>query len=107
MKSKLLYIIISTIFYYNTYLAQFDRRHNHIMFTKHALNDKNLCPADIDCAIKTIRTGKVSKEKSTPAKGRICFKNYFKQNSKTYFVIVECYNKVIWVITVIKKNGKY
>jgi len=84
-----------------------NRNKADILFSEHAAKDKNLVMQDVDFSEKTVRFGKVDEKKSTEEKGRICFKNYFKEKSETYFVIVECNPDFIKIITVNKKKGKY
>lgn len=80
------------------------RKTAEILFSRHALKDRNLTQEDIDFAVTVVRHGKLSPEKSNE---RVCFKNYFSKKGKTYFVVVEDYPNFIKIITVIKKKGKY
>ena len=88
-------------------INRLNRKKVQILFSEHAVNDKNLSMEDVDNAIKTIQIGKVDEEKSTEGKERLCFKNYFDKKGQTYFVIVEYYPDFIKIITVNKKNGKH
>jgi|SRR3989344_2271204 len=84
-----------------------NRKKSDILFGEHAAKDKNLTIEDTDYAEKTVRFGKIDEAKSTEEKERICFKNYFKDKSETYFIIVEYYPEFIKIVTVFKKKGKY
>lgn len=88
-------------------LSKLNRKNAEILFSNHAANDKNLTITDVDCAVKTVRRGKIYAEKSNETKKRICFKLYFKATGNTYFVITEYCHVFIMVVTVIKKRGKY
>ncbi len=88
-------------------VSKYNRRKIEILFGDHSLKDKNLTVEDLDYAETTVRIGKIDQEKSTKEKERICYKNYFKNKKKTYFVIVEFYPDLIKIITVNKKKGKY
>ena len=56
---------------------------------------------------KTIRYGKLYPKKSTYGSRRICFKLYFKEIHKTYFVVVIMNINFIKIITRYNENGKY
>lgn len=88
-------------------LHALDRKRADMLFGEHAAKEKNLNTQDVDCAVKTVRIGKVDESKSTKEKQRVCFKNYFNEFGVTYFVIVEYYTDFLKVVTVNKKKGKY
>lgn len=116
LKTKVLNIIISDTKNYNVFstnllfaelASRLNRRKCEIYFSDHAARDKNLDREDSENAIKTVQFGKIDEYKSSEAKERICFKNYFSNKNKTYFVVVEYYSDSIKIITVIKEKGKY
>lgn len=88
-------------------LRRLERAKAQILFSEHAAKDKNLNAEDVNHAVQTVRIGKVDEGKSDQENERICFKNYFAENGKTYFAVVAYYPDFIKIITVIKKKGKY
>ncbi|PIN80516.1 hypothetical protein COV11_03855 [Candidatus Woesearchaeota archaeon CG10_big_fil_rev_8_21_14_0_10_30_7] len=82
-----------------------NRRKACLLWSDHALYDKNLNKEDSYNAEYTVKHGKIDLDKSN--KDRICYKNYFKKEKKTYFVVVIFKKDFIKIITIIKKNGKY
>ncbi len=88
-------------------LNRVDRDQVRIVFSNHAKKDKNLDFGELAKTEETVRKGRIEFRKSNRRKRRICLKHYFKEDNKTYFVIIKCLPTLIMVITVIKKKGKY
>lgn len=88
-------------------LNNINRRKIFVWFAEEHIREKNLNVEDIELAELTVRIGKIDDEKSNEIKKRICFKNYFRDKGKTYFVIAECYPNSFKIITINTKQGKY
>jgi len=95
LKTQIINIIINYSKYYN--------RKSPVWFSRHAAKDKNLTIEDVDRIHETIIYGNVHRSLGR----KVCYKRYFKDCSKTYFVVVRYLKDSIKIITSYKKKGKW
>jgi len=88
-------------------LRKVDRRTIKLTSSKHLLYEKELQLWELPYLKRTIRFGNPSPQDSTEEEKRICFKLYFKDIGKTYFVVVALEENHFKIITRMDKHGKY
>ncbi|MDO8643239.1 MAG: hypothetical protein Q7R76_06720 [Candidatus Woesearchaeota archaeon] len=86
-------------------LNMIDRKEVPIGYSNHLLYERLSDIQEIDLFDVVVREGSIVPHRSNAKLSRICFKKYFKEYNKTYFVITDIKPNILRIITRFWKHG--